>query len=302
MKTNRMISSALAVTMLMSGTALPASAENVRNDNIFTASAFSETGALSKPKITGAATGARNIKLKWSRVKGATGYKVYRKTKTGTFKCIKTIKGGSVTAVKIGGFDSSTKYTFKIRAFKKKSGKTTFSSYSAAKSFKTKYGLGKSNYTDKAFSLKFNKDLWSFSEGSFLIFDDGVLFSYEYDPNIGGSVTYENWQERGEGRDLEYFAEEFIDDEKNMYHPTYYKIEYGEAFGEKAAYIWLVGEDPDLNPDTPAIDPCPMIMIYENNILYYINSYYPRNAEDPEKCNKILNKVFSTLKLTYNNF
>ena len=312
MKTSRIISSALAAAMLAGGTALPASAENVQNDNIFTASTFSETGALSKPKITGASTGARTIKLKWGRVKGASGYKIYRKTKTGKYKCVNTVKGGDVTAVKLGGFNSDTKYTFRIRAFKKSDGRTAFSQYSADKSFRTRYGLGDSNFTSEAFSVKFDKKLWDLEEGSFYLSDNGVRFGYKstkddtfdwlFSYDVGGSITFENWKGRSKGKSLKYFAEDFANEEKAMYDPTYYKITYGKAFGERAAFIWEVDDDPDINPDPTVLDHSPIIMIYENNVLYYISSYYPEDSKKADKYKAALDKVFDTVKLTYKNF
>ena len=77
----------------------------------------------------------KGIVLKWSKVTGAEGYKVYRKTGSGSYEKIATVKGNS----KVNYTDKKAKkgktYTYKIKAYKSK----TYSAYSNAKKIKDKY-------------------------------------------------------------------------------------------------------------------------------------------------------------------
>ena len=56
------------------------------------------------------------LKITWGKVKGAKGYTVFQK-KGSKFKAIKTLKGKSMT---VKNLKAGTKYTFYVKAFKKK--------------------------------------------------------------------------------------------------------------------------------------------------------------------------------------
>ncbi len=75
------------------------------------------------------------VKLTWSKVTGAEGYVVYRKTGDGSYSKLATVKGST----KVTYTDKSAKkgktYTYKIKAYKSK----TTSAYSNAKKIKDKY-------------------------------------------------------------------------------------------------------------------------------------------------------------------
>ena len=75
------------------------------------------------------------ITLKWSKVTGAEGYMVYRKTGTGSYSKVATVKGST----KVTYTDKSAKkgktYTYKIKAYKSK----TYSAYSNTKTITDKY-------------------------------------------------------------------------------------------------------------------------------------------------------------------
>ena len=85
---------------------------------------------LSTPKST-----KSGITLKWKKVTGADGYMVYRKTGSGSYSKIATVKGST----KVTYTDKSAKkcktYTYKLKAYKSK----TYSAYSNAKKIKDKY-------------------------------------------------------------------------------------------------------------------------------------------------------------------
>ncbi|MDE6907809.1 MAG: fibronectin type III domain-containing protein [Lachnospiraceae bacterium] len=76
-------------------------------------------------------SGKKKATIKWSKVKGATGYTVYYKTKTkGSWKKLKNVKGTSYTKTKL---KSKATYFFTVKAYKKYKGVTYTSSFSSKK-------------------------------------------------------------------------------------------------------------------------------------------------------------------------
>lgn len=95
--------------------------------------------SLDKPVIKTIGTGKKAVTLKWGKVSGANGYKVYRATKkNGKYKSIKTISNGKTLSFKNTKLKKGQKYYFKIRAFRNVSGKPVYSNYSAVKYIKVK--------------------------------------------------------------------------------------------------------------------------------------------------------------------
>lgn len=85
-----------------------------------------------KAKFTSHTAGATAINLKWAKVSGATGYRVYQyKSKKWT-----KLKDTSSTSYKVTKLKSNTSYSFKVRAYKKAKGKTTW--YTASDAYKVK--------------------------------------------------------------------------------------------------------------------------------------------------------------------
>ncbi len=207
MKKIRKLAAVLSAAAIMtSGMAvLPASAEAPLEP-----AALSYTlGALSKPKIIKAAKTTDSVTLKWSKVKGATGYKVYKLVGK-KYKTVKTITKGSTIKYKIKGLKSGKKYSFKVRAFKKKSGKTKWSKYSGAKVVYTKgdrkaaiaaYG----EYLTRP-SIKWAED-WSDSEYSTADMDfclkdlnsDGVPELMLYNGRASHGEGYVKWMTYSDG-------------------------------------------------------------------------------------------------------
>ena len=85
---------------------------------------------LSTPKST-----KSGISLKWKKVTGADGYMVYRKTGSGSYSKIATVKGNSKVTYTDKSAKKGKKYTYKIKAYKSK----TYSAYSNTKSVTDKY-------------------------------------------------------------------------------------------------------------------------------------------------------------------
>lgn len=75
--------------------------------------------SISKPKITSISRKGTKATVKWKKASGVSGYQIYRKVGSGSYKKVKTVKSGSTlkwTASKI----SKTKTTrFKVRAYVK---------------------------------------------------------------------------------------------------------------------------------------------------------------------------------------
>jgi hypothetical protein len=77
---------------------------------------------------------SKGVKISWNPVKGATGYKIYRKQGKGGYKLIKTIKKGSAASYTDKKTGNKKTYTYKLKTVEK-----NYSSvYSTAKSI---YGM-----------------------------------------------------------------------------------------------------------------------------------------------------------------
>ena len=88
----------------------------------YTVKAGKAVGLASIPKLSSASNTTSGIQLKWSKVSGATGYILYRKTGTGSWSRIADIKNGSTVSYIDKTAKSGTTYTYTIRAY---SGKHT---------------------------------------------------------------------------------------------------------------------------------------------------------------------------------
>lgn len=76
-------------------------------------------------------SGRKKATLKWNKVKGATGYTIYYKTKTQkNWKKLKSLKSSKYTKTRL---KSGTTYTFTVKAYKNYKGKTYTSSFQSKK-------------------------------------------------------------------------------------------------------------------------------------------------------------------------
>ena len=93
----------------------------------------------STPKISKISSKSKKATLSWKKVSGASGYEVYMATsKKGKYKKVKTITSGKTVKYTKSSLKKKKTYYFKIRAYKKVSGKKIYSSYSSIKSIKIK--------------------------------------------------------------------------------------------------------------------------------------------------------------------
>ncbi len=95
---------------------------------IFSALVFTTSAAsLGKVKtLTVTETDDDEIDIKWSKVSGATGYRVYYKTANGSWAKFNTKK----TSTDLEKLKSATTYQIKVRAYKKSGSKVTWGTYS----------------------------------------------------------------------------------------------------------------------------------------------------------------------------
>lgn len=90
---------------------------------------------LSSPKSLSAERSSySSVKLSWKKVSYAEGYKIYRKSGSGSYKPVKTVNGGKTLNYTDKKLKTGTKYTYKIKAFRKSGSKTVYSGYSSSKS------------------------------------------------------------------------------------------------------------------------------------------------------------------------
>lgn len=91
------------------------------------------------PKIKKIKAKKKALTLKWTKVKDAKGYKIYRATKKkGKYKLVKTIGKNSTLTWTNKKLKKKKTYYYKIRAYKNVKGKVIYSNYSAVKYKKTK--------------------------------------------------------------------------------------------------------------------------------------------------------------------
>lgn len=72
---------------------------------------------LAQPQLKTADTKSTCIYLKWTRVSGASGYRIYRKSGSGDFERIATVKGGATVTYKDKTAKLNKEYTYKIKAY-----------------------------------------------------------------------------------------------------------------------------------------------------------------------------------------
>lgn len=77
-------------------------------------------------------TNYRTISLSWKK-KSVDGYKIYRKTGTGKYSCIQTIKNNTTVSFKDTSVKPANTYTYRIRGYVTVNGKNYYSSYTAVK-------------------------------------------------------------------------------------------------------------------------------------------------------------------------
>ena len=81
---------------------------------------------------------AKKAVIKWKKIAGVSGYQI-QYAASSKFKKAKTLTAGKkATSKSVSKLKKSTRYYVRVRSYKKSNGKKVYSSWSKAKSFKTK--------------------------------------------------------------------------------------------------------------------------------------------------------------------
>lgn len=75
-------------------------------------------------------------KVAWNKQKGASGYEIYLEAGSGKYKKVKSISKRSTTSSTICNLKKNTKYTVKVRAYRKAGTAKAYGAYSKTKSLK----------------------------------------------------------------------------------------------------------------------------------------------------------------------
>ena len=88
----------------------------------------STSSKISSPKVVLVkATGTSEIRIKWRKVNGVSGYRIYRKNDNSGWKAIKTVKGESATVYTDNGLNPGKQYFYTVKAYKKVSSSNVWS-------------------------------------------------------------------------------------------------------------------------------------------------------------------------------
>lgn len=89
--------------------------------------------AVPKTTLSSASRSGKKALLKWKKVSGASGYEIYQKNGSGSYKKVKTIKKGSTVSGSVSNVPKNSPIRFKVRAYTTYHGNTAYGSYSAVK-------------------------------------------------------------------------------------------------------------------------------------------------------------------------
>lgn len=89
--------------------------------------------------VVGVKGGKKRARVSWRRIKGVSGYEIYRSNKKAKgYKKIRTAGRVSITSYTNKRLAGKTRYYYRVRAYKIVNGRKVYSSYSSPKSVKTK--------------------------------------------------------------------------------------------------------------------------------------------------------------------
>lgn len=129
------------------------------NGFMVSAASSSSVSFKSEPKLKMSEYKETSLKLSWSKMSGATGYRLYKyNSKTKKWEKVKTTSSTSTTVKKL---KAGTTYMFKVRAYKKSGKKVTWGQYSDALKTSTKpavvTGFKGSSQTTDSLKLSWEK-------------------------------------------------------------------------------------------------------------------------------------------------
>ncbi len=92
--------------------------------------------APARQKVSSVSRSSSGIRIKWKTQRGCDGYKIYRKTKSGSWKAIKTISSGSTSAYLDKTASKGVLYYYSVRAYVKEPYGNVYSKYTASSAVK----------------------------------------------------------------------------------------------------------------------------------------------------------------------
>ena len=113
------------LTGFMLATAAPATVPELISVAEVQAAVTVAAPAMSSIKISG----RNKIIFSWKQVKGAAGYRVYRKTGNSGWKAVKTITGSKNVTFTDTKVSTGARYTYTVKAYRKSGKNTIWSSY-----------------------------------------------------------------------------------------------------------------------------------------------------------------------------
>ena len=153
MKFKRILLTAALTAALAVTSAVPAMAETVTADSgdqavvTTTAATAATTTKWTSSKLKAAKVSLKSvasysydkIKITWEPLSGVDGYQIYRATsKSGTYSKVTSVTGASKSSYINGSRTCGKTYYYKVRAYKKISGKTVYSKFSSVMSASAK--------------------------------------------------------------------------------------------------------------------------------------------------------------------
>ena len=105
----------------------------------YTAAVSAKPTLAKVTKVKAKNSAKKTANISWKKVDGASGYKLYRASKSsGKYKAVKTITKGKTVKYSNKKLKKGKKYYYKVRAYKTVSGKKIYGSYSSKASVKIK--------------------------------------------------------------------------------------------------------------------------------------------------------------------
>lgn len=92
--------------------------------------------APDRQKVSSVSRSSSGIRIKWKTQRGCDGYKIYRKTKSGSWIAIKTISSGSTSAYLDKSASKGVLYYYSVRAYVKEPYGNVYSKYTASSAVK----------------------------------------------------------------------------------------------------------------------------------------------------------------------
>ncbi|MBQ0037457.1 MAG: hypothetical protein KBS74_02170, partial [Clostridiales bacterium] len=180
---------------------------------------------LAQSTITGLTNTADGITVKWSKVAGADGYKIYRRIESGNWTLIKNITSGSRITWSNTNRISGTRYQYRVAAYKTVGGTTYIGTYSAAKTIfylaqPVITGLSK---TGSGVMVKWSKVAGADGYRIYRSGDGGASYVRAITIRSGSTVSYADAHATKKGKTYIYKIRAFKSENGTAYYSTYSK-------------------------------------------------------------------------------